>query len=111
MPADKHTLPDSHTLSNGHAISRGHTVPNGDTSPGAIWMTPRQLEITRLVARGHSNQEIAAMLDIAPKTVRNHIYTITRQIGRTGRTQLAMWAIRTGKVELDSIKFYLGRPV
>ncbi len=61
-------------------------------------LTPRQLDILRLVAEGRSNKQIAATLKIRPCTVRNYMTTILGLLGCENRTQLALWAVREGIV-------------
>jgi DNA-binding NarL/FixJ family response regulator len=62
-------------------------------------LTPRELEIVRLVAKGHSNDEIAASLKIARKTVEAYLSKIFERWGFCTRTELAIWAEREGWLE------------
>jgi predicted ATPase/DNA-binding CsgD family transcriptional regulator len=59
-------------------------------------LSPRELEILRLVVEGHSNPEIAAILFISPKTVRNHVTSILGKLGVESRTAAATYALRHG---------------
>ncbi|SDO69634.1 GAF domain-containing protein [Nakamurella panacisegetis] len=54
----------------------------------AYRLTPREQEITRAVARGLSNAEIAADLFLSPHTVRDHLKAIFGKIGVTSRGEL-----------------------
>lgn len=54
-------------------------------------LTPREQEILRLIAKGSNNREIADMLFISEKTVRNNITNIFSQLGLRDRTQAAIW--------------------
>lgn len=63
-------------------------------------LTPRQLEILRLVARGASNREIADDLSLAEKTVKNNLSIIFRKLEVGNRTEAAIYAIREGLVSL-----------
>jgi DNA-binding CsgD family transcriptional regulator len=59
-------------------------------------LTPRELEILTLVARGRSNGEIARQLFISPKTVSVHVSNILAKLGASGRTEAAALARRSG---------------
>jgi DNA-binding NarL/FixJ family response regulator len=59
-------------------------------------LTPRELQITRLVASGRANTEIASSLDVTEKTIRNQLTAIFTKLGVKDRTQLALLAGRSG---------------
>ncbi|HEX4246732.1 MAG TPA: LuxR C-terminal-related transcriptional regulator, partial [Pseudonocardia sp.] len=54
-------------------------------------LTPRQREIAQLVARGHSNRQIAAELHISERTAENHLRAIMINLGVQNRVQVATW--------------------
>jgi DNA-binding NarL/FixJ family response regulator len=56
-------------------------------------LTEREREVLRLVARGHSNKEIASLLDITERTARTHVSNILGKLDLASRTQAALWAI------------------
>lgn len=62
-------------------------------------LTEREREVTRLVAQGRSNSEIAQALFISSKTVKTHISNILSKLGLQDRTQLAIYAIKHGLVD------------
>jgi NarL family two-component system response regulator LiaR len=61
------------------------------------------LEVTRLVSQGRSNREIAQALVISEKTVKAHVSNILGKLGLDDRTQIAIYAIKHGLVELDQL--------
>jgi DNA-binding NarL/FixJ family response regulator len=61
-------------------------------------LTPREVDIIRLVAQGASNREIAQTLFIAEKTVKNRITNILSQLNLRDRTQLAIVALQQGHI-------------
>ena len=52
-------------------------------------LSARELEVLESICRGKTNLDIAAVLDISPFTVKNHVQRIFRKIGVTNRTQAA----------------------
>jgi two-component system NarL family response regulator len=64
-------------------------------------LTPRELDVLRLVALGQSNKEIAAALTIAEGTVKIHVNNLLGKLGVTGRTQAITEALKRGLVRLD----------
>ena len=62
-------------------------------------LTPRELEVVKLVAEAHSSEEIAELLVISPKTVERHRQNIMAKLGMRDRVQLTRYAIRRGLVE------------
>ncbi len=64
-------------------------------------LTGRELDVVRLVAQGCSNHQIAQELVISDKTVKTHISHILSKLQLEDRTQLAIYAIRHGLVDLE----------
>jgi DNA-binding CsgD family transcriptional regulator/tetratricopeptide (TPR) repeat protein len=62
-------------------------------------LSPREIEILRLVARGLSNREIGAALTISEHTAANHVRSILRKTGSANRTEAASYAYRRGLAE------------
>ena len=63
-------------------------------------LTPRQREILRLLAAGRSAKEVAAILDISPRTVEFHKYQIMEAHGLHGNAELIHFAIKHGIVTI-----------
>jgi DNA-binding CsgD family transcriptional regulator len=59
-------------------------------------LSPREVEILRLVAGGLSNREIGTRLSISEHTAANHVRSILRKTGCGNRTQAASYAYRQG---------------
>jgi predicted ATPase/DNA-binding CsgD family transcriptional regulator len=74
--------------------------PRVETSPApeepSPHLTPRQLEVLQLLARGLRNKEIATTLDLTPKTVTHHLSAVYQQLGVRGRSEATAWAFRAG---------------
>lgn len=56
------------------------------------YLTPRQLEVLSLIKQGHSNKQIARLLNMAEATVKTHCSAIFRELGVDNRTQAAIAA-------------------
>jgi DNA-binding NarL/FixJ family response regulator len=73
-------------------------VANGE-QPGRGPLTPRETQVVKLVAEGHSSQDIADLLTISLKTVERHRANILDKLGMRDRVDMTRYAIRTGLVE------------
>jgi len=59
-------------------------------------LSPRELEVLRLVAAGESNSQIARRLGLSTHTVERHIANLYRKIGARGRADATAYALRNG---------------
>ncbi|WP_395310841.1 HD domain-containing phosphohydrolase [Mycobacterium sp. AMU20-3851] len=75
----------------GHRTRRAGVRPDG--------LTPREVDVLRMVARGMSNKEIAETLVISAKTARNHVERTYAKIGACNRIGASMYALKHGLVE------------
>ena len=73
--------------------------PRGDLTDA---LTPRELEVLRLVGAGRANKDIAGELVISERTARTHVSNILGKLGLSSRTQAAGWAVREGLVDVEA---------
>jgi len=66
-------------------------------------LTPREMEVLRLVARGKSNKEIGVVLNISEATVKVHMTHILEKLEVTGRTEAIGVAVSRGLVVLEAV--------
>lgn len=62
-------------------------------------LTDRELGVTRLVARGRTNQEIARSLSVSPSTVKSHLASIQTKLQVRNRVEIAAWAWENGTMQ------------
>jgi DNA-binding NarL/FixJ family response regulator len=81
------------------ALLREHlqTLADGEEPRDAL--SPREQEVVKLVAEGHTTEEIAAALVVSPRTVERHRENILAKLGLRNRVELTRYAIRRGLVE------------
>lgn len=72
-------------------------VPSGPRDP----LTAREREVLKLIAEGHTNQDVAGLLSVSRKTVESHRANIMRKLGLHDVTELVKYAIRADIVQLD----------
>ena len=70
----------------------------GDELPGEP-LTPREMEVVKLIAEAYSTEEMAHILNISPKTVERHRGNILAKLEMRDRVELTRYAIRRGLVE------------
>jgi len=70
----------------------------GEASPRDP-LTPRELQVIKLIAEGHTSEEIATALVISRKTVDHHRANILEKLGMRNGAELTRYAIRRGLVE------------
>ncbi len=62
-------------------------------------LTPRELEVLKLIAEAHTNEQIAEQLVISRKTVERHRANILEKLGMRDRVELTRYAIRRGLID------------
>jgi putative nucleotidyltransferase with HDIG domain len=81
-------LADAVLQAAGHSPSRRRTLPAG--------LTPREVEVLRLLVRGLSNKEIASELVISRKTAGAHVEHIYAKLGVSNRARASLFAVKHG---------------
>jgi DNA-binding NarL/FixJ family response regulator len=69
-------------------------------SPGDLALTPRELDVLRLLARGLQNKEIAIELGITGRTTKFHVGSLLRKLGAGNRTEAVAIAAQRGLIHL-----------
>jgi DNA-binding NarL/FixJ family response regulator len=71
-----------------------------DTPPAATFLTPREVDLLKLFAKGASYKEAARDLDISPLTVGNHVKSIYRKLAVNSRGEAVYSAVRSGQLKI-----------
>lgn len=66
-------------------------------------LTPREVEVLRLIAEGLANKEISRVLGISEQTAKSHVHEILGKLGMLSRTQAAVYAARIGLVPIERL--------
>jgi DNA-binding NarL/FixJ family response regulator len=95
-----------------HAVMAGHTYLTPLMTRDVLWaigeqeggvqspaLTPRQLDVLRLIAQGKRMKEIASELDISVRTVETHKQDLLQTLGLDTTADLIKFAVRQGLVE------------
>lgn len=82
----------------GRLVERLRTSARDSAPPPRTPLTPRELEILRLIAEGRENHQIAEALFISPSTAKNHVASVLEKLGVENRVQAAVYAVREGVV-------------
>ena len=73
-------------------MRRGERLPDAP-------LTPREDEVVKLIAEGHSSREIARELTISVRTVERHRENVLQKLGMRDRTELTRYAVRVGLID------------
>jgi DNA-binding NarL/FixJ family response regulator len=82
----------------GRAERSAGQAPAARLGPAAPVLTPRELDVLKLVAQGLSNSDIARRLVLSEHTVKRHLANILHKLGLSSRAGAAAWGVRTGLV-------------
>ena len=77
-------------------VLRAVPRPNGH-------LTPRELDVARMIAAGATNSAIAEALVISPATVSRHVSNILDKLDAANRTEIATWAVQHGHTRNNSL--------
>ena len=76
------------------AAALGEPPPAAGQAPAGL--TPREVEVLRLISAGSTTRQIAEELIVSPATVERHITSLYRKIGARGRADATAYALRHG---------------
>lgn len=63
--------------------------------PHNVELTPTELKVVQLVAKGMANREIAKQLNVSQRTIESHVSNMLNKTSLNNRTELARWAIES----------------
>ena len=81
------------------ALVRNYVAHGGDGEARFDVLTPRELEVLKLIAEAHTSKEIADLLFISIKTVERHRQNMLEKLGMRDRVELTRYAIRRGLIQ------------
>ncbi|MEA2403595.1 MAG: hypothetical protein QOE08_242 [Thermoleophilaceae bacterium] len=73
-------------------------LEHGDQAPRDP-LTPRELDVVKLIAEAYTNRQIAETLKVSEKTVESHRANVLSKLGMRDRVELVRYAIRRGLIE------------
>ena len=82
-----------------HAVANQYS--GGSVSSQLVELTPRQREVLKMIAKGHSTKDIARTLEISAKTVETHRAQLMERLQIFDVAGLVRFAIRTGLIKID----------
>ena len=91
--ANAHTARSRTTSTGNGTLLADRTIFTGDPSQP---LTPRELSVLSLLAKGHTNNQIAHDLKIRPSTAKAHLLNLRRKLGAANRTEAVFIAQRQG---------------
>ena len=67
-------------------------------------LTPREQQVLRLLALGHTNREVADLLDVSVRTAEVHRASVQRKLGVRARSELVRFALMHGVVDVGGAR-------
>lgn len=95
-------LPEANDL--GDLVSDSDTRRTSEDGVYLDSLSPRQIQIIRLIGTGATNSEIGAQLNIAENTVKVHVRNIFRNLGLRNRQQAAVYALGNSLIERADVE-------
>jgi DNA-binding NarL/FixJ family response regulator len=89
---------DAGRLGSREARQVSSATPSGVDRPPLRQLTPREIEVLKLVAAGLSNAEVAEQLFLSLRTVHAHMRSIFHKLGVGSRSSATRWAVEHGLV-------------
>ena len=81
----------------------GRRISRDSPADGQPWpLSPRETEVLRLLAQGHTNQEVADHLAVSVKTIETHRSRLSDKLGLKSRAELFRFAVEVGLLEGDA---------
>jgi two-component system response regulator NreC len=74
----------------------------GEEGPGAL-LSPREIEVLRQLALGHTNKEVANRLSVSIKSVETYRARLSEKLGLSGRAELVRYALENGLVVPEGV--------
>ncbi|HEY7593849.1 MAG TPA: response regulator transcription factor [Actinophytocola sp.] len=100
--AEKHFIAAARLIAAGHCIAPGPSnAVNGRIAAVVDSLTPREVDVLRLLAEGCTNAEISARLQLGESTVKSHVQNLLNKLGVRNRVSAAIHAYEIGLVHLD----------
>lgn len=78
-----------------HGRPKGLEGPPTISVPPNVELTPTELKVVQLVAKGMANREIAQQLNVSQRTIESHVSNMLNKTSLNNRTELARWAIES----------------
>jgi len=82
-----------------HAEGAEHWLADDDDGGPKDPLTPRELDVVKLIAEAYTNKQIAEILHLSEKTVESHRGNVLAKLGMRDRVELVRYAIKRGLVE------------
>ncbi len=75
---------------------RAQATRRGRAAAESARLSPKEVQVLRLVAQGLTNQEIGELLSLETSTVKSHVHNVLEKLEASDRLQAALWALREG---------------